>query len=164
MTDPDEKIRERQHTAAEAVATYGADVLLDEVLRAKRPRPGRRLAAAADVYSYLRARLALLPVEEFWAIALDVRHRVIAELMVARGSLTGVDVHPRDVFRPLIALGAAAVICAHNHPSGDCTPSRQDLDLTTRLRATGELVGITLLDHVVVATEGYASIADRNWA
>lgn len=130
----------------------------------ERPRRGRRLASAADVWAHLRARLAFAPVEEFWALALDVRHRVMSERCVARGSLTGVDVHPRDVFRPLIRESAAAVIFCHNHPSGDPTPSRQDIDLTTRLREVGEMCGIAVLDHVVVATEGYASLSDRGWA
>jgi DNA repair protein RadC len=88
---------------------------------------------------------------------------VQAELCLARGSLTGVEVHPRDVFRPLIRAAAAAVIFCHNHPSGDPTPSRQDVELTTRLREVGELVGISVLDHVVVGFEGYTSLAERSW-
>jgi DNA repair protein RadC len=129
-----------------------------------RPRPGRRLGAAGDVWTHYRARLAAAPIEEFWVLALDVRHRLQFELCAARGSLTGVEVHPRDVFRPLIRAAAAAVIFCHNHPSGDPTPSRQDIDLTTRLREVGDLCGITVLDHVVVAAEGFTSLADRGWA
>jgi DNA repair protein RadC len=130
---------------------------------AARPARGQRLAGASDVWTYFRARLAPLRVEEFWAVALDVRHRVQGELCVARGSLTGVEVHPRDVFRPLIRAAAAAVIFCHNHPSGDPTPSRQDIELTGRLREVGELCGIPVVDHVVVGWEGYASLAERNW-
>jgi DNA repair protein RadC len=129
----------------------------------ERPRPGRRLASASDVWSHLRARLAMSEVEEFWALALDVRHRIQSERCLARGSLTGVEVHPRDVFRPLIRSAAAAVIFCHNHPSGDPTPSRQDLELTARLREVGELCGIAVLDHVVVGWEGFASLAERGW-
>jgi DNA repair protein RadC len=128
-----------------------------------RPQRGRRLSAAAEVWMHYRARLALAPVEEFWAIGLDVRHRLQLELCTARGSLTGVEVHPRDVFRPLIRASVAAVIFCHNHPSGDPTPSRQDIDLTNRLREVGELCGITVLDHVVVAAEGFTSLAERGW-
>ena len=129
----------------------------------ERPKPGRRLASASDVWSHLRARLAMSEVEEFWALALDVRHRIQSERCLARGSLTGVEVHPRDVFRPLIRSAAAAVIFCHNHPSGDPTPSRQDVELTARLREVGELCGIAVLDHVVVGWEGFASLAERNW-
>jgi DNA repair protein RadC len=84
----------------------------------KRPILGQRLASASDVFAHMRARLSGLPVEEFWAIAVDVRHRVIFDDMIGKGSLTGVEVHPRDVFRPLIKAGAAAVLFCHQHPSG----------------------------------------------
>jgi DNA repair protein RadC len=125
----------------------------------ERPARGRRIASASDIWTHLRARLAACPVEEFWAVALDVRHRVLWETCLARGSLTGVDVHPRDVFRPLIRGGAAAVIFCHNHPSGDPSPSQQDVDLTARLRDVGALCGIPVLDHVVVGVDGFVSIA-----
>jgi DNA repair protein RadC len=127
------------------------------------PQVGKRLGSACEVWQHLQARLSGLPVEEFWVIALDVRHRVIFDECCARGSLTGVEVHPRDVFRPLIRVGAAAVIFCHNHPSGDPTPSRQDLDLTMRLRDVGEMCGIAVLDHVVVAANGFESLAQRLW-
>jgi DNA repair protein RadC len=130
---------------------------------ASRPVRGQRLAGASEVWTYFRARLAHLRVEEFWAVALDVRHRVEGERCLARGSLTGVEVHPRDVFRPLIRAAAAAVIFCHNHPSGDPSPSRQDLELTARLREVGELCGIPVVDHVVVGWEGYTSFAERKW-
>ena len=128
-----------------------------------RPPRGQQLAGASDVWTYFRARLAPLRIEEFWAVALDARHRVEREFCLARGSLTGVEVHPRDIFRPLIRVAAAAVIFCHNHPSGDPAPSRQDVELTVRLREVGELIGIPVVDHVVVGWEGYASLAERNW-
>ena len=128
-----------------------------------RPIRGHRLAGASEVWAHMRARLADLPVEEFWAIAVDVRHRVVVDQLLARGSLAGVEIHPRDVFRPLIRAGAAAVIFCHNHPSGDPAPSRADIELTERLREVGDLCGISVLDHVVVAAEGYVSLAERNW-
>ena len=128
-----------------------------------RPQIGKRLAASSDVWMHMRARLSGVPVEEFWAVALDVRHRVVLDSVIARGSLTGVEVHPRDVFRGLIKAGAAAVIFCHNHPSGDPTPSRQDIELTIRLREVGEMCGIPVLDHVVVGAGGYVSLAERGW-
>jgi DNA repair protein RadC len=130
---------------------------------AERPRRGQRVAGASEVWTYFRSRLAPLSVEEFWALGLDVRHRVQSEQCLARGSLTGVEIHPRDVFRPLIRQATAAVIFVHNHPSGDPAPSRADVELTARLRQVGELVGIPVLDHVVVGWEGYSSLAERNW-
>lgn len=128
-----------------------------------RPRRGHPLGKAFDVWTHLRARLAHSPVEEFWVLGLDVRNRVQLEICLARGCLTGVDVHPRDVFRPLIRTAAASAIFCHNHPSGDPSPSDQDLTLTERLRQVGTLCGISVLDHVIVGSEGFVSLAERGW-
>jgi len=162
-----------QATEAELRAVPGVGAARASVLRAAlelgrraagaRPERGQRLGAASEVWAYYRARLAFAPVEEFWVLGLDVRHRLLFETCVARGCLTGVEVHPREVYRPLIRAAAAAAIFCHNHPSGDPSPSRQDLELTRRLREVGELVGIAVLDHVVVAADGYTSFADRGW-
>jgi DNA repair protein RadC len=130
---------------------------------AGRPLRGQRLAGASEVWTFFRSRLAPLSVEEFWALGLDVRHRIQSEHCLARGSLTGVEIHPRDVFRPLIRQATAAVIFCHNHPSGDPAPSRADVELTARLREVGDLCGIPVLDHIIVGWEGYTSLAERNW-
>jgi len=114
-----------------------------------------------DIYNRLRAKMARLDQEVFVVLALDVRGRVLDEIEVARGSLASVEVHPRDVFRPLIRRSAYACVVAHNHPSGDPTPSSDDYLLTKRLQEVGSLVGIELLDHVVVAAGGYRSMADQ---
>ena len=108
----------------------------------------------------VRARLAGVPQELFLALAVDARNGLIDEVEVARGHLTSVEVHPREVFRPLIRAAAAAAVVVHNHPSGDPTPSSEDLVLTRRLRAVGELVGIPILDHVIVAGDQFRSIAE----
>lgn len=126
-------------------------------------RKGSRLAGACDVWHYIRDELAGEMREHFVLITLDVRHRVIAKRTIAIGSLTGVEVHPREVFKPAILDSAAAVIIAHNHPSGDPSPSRQDVELTARLRAVGETHGIVLVDHVIVGDGGYQSMAERKW-
>ncbi len=121
------------------------------------------LAGAADAFARLQPRFAGVRQELFIALALDVRNAVLAEIEVARGCLTGVEVHPREVFRPLIRMSAAAVVVAHNHPSGDPRPSPEDLALTDRLRKVGELVGIPVLDHVIVGGPEYVSMAERFW-
>jgi DNA repair protein RadC len=122
----------------------------------------KRLASARDVYEQL-ADIRLEPREHLVAFDLTVRHTLIAGRVVHIGTLNGVEVHPRDVFRDAIVHSAAAIIIAHNHPSNDPTPSRQDVELTQRLREAGELLGIPLLDHVVVAADGFISFAERNW-
>lgn len=124
------------------------------------PLPDLIIRGALDVYRYLQPRLRGLMQEVFIVIALDARNAILNHVEVARGSLTGVDVHPREVFRPLIRLAAAGAVVAHNHPSGDPNPSEHDVALTRRLRRAGDLVGIPVIDHVVVGAGGFASIGE----
>lgn len=126
-------------------------------------RKGSRLAGACDVWAYVRDQLAGEMREHFIVITLDVRHRVIAKHLIAIGSLTGVEVHPREVFKVAILDSAAALILVHNHPSGDPSPSRTDIELTQRLRDVGETHGIPVVDHVIMGDQGYTSLAERNW-
>lgn len=92
--------------------------------------------------------------EHFVALYLDSRSRVKGACVVSIGTLSASLVHPREVFRPAIVAGAAAVIVAHNHPSGDTTPSAEDKDATRRLVKAGDLLGVPVLDHVIVADGG----------
>ena len=113
--------------------------------------------------SILRPHFAGLDREHFLVVGLDAKHRVIGLNLVSVGSLSLAIVHPREVFKPLILMNASAWICAHNHPSGDVTPSSEDRVLTKRLREAGELLGITLLDHLILANENSYSFADQGW-
>ena len=101
--------------------------------------------------------------EQFLVCGLDAKHHIIGLNIVSIGSLTLAIVHPREVFKPLILMNAAAFICAHNHPSSDPTPSQEDRVLTQRLRHGAELLGITLLDHLVLGEDRYFSFADQGW-
>jgi DNA repair protein RadC len=125
-----------------------------------RPRPGP-LSCSAEVYRLLLPRLLGLRQEVFIAVALDARNRVRAVHRVAAGTATSVEVHPREVYGPLLRDGAAAAIVAHNHPSGDPEPSGDDLALTERLAGVGQLMGVPLLDHLIIGDAGYVSLADR---
>jgi DNA repair protein RadC len=102
--------------------------------------------------------LACASSEEFWVFLLNGTHRLLAYRKVSQGTLTSSLVHPREVFQPAIREGAAAIIVAHNHPSGDPKPSHEDLAVTDRLYQSGELLSIPLLDHVVVTPDDYVSI------
>ena len=97
-------------------------------------------------------------VEVFRALLLDSRHHLIRRATVSRGSLNASIVHPREVFRPAIVASAGSIIVVHNHPSGDPTPSQDDLTITKRLVRVGELVGIPVLDHIIVVRSGYLSL------
>jgi len=113
-----------------------------------------------DVYRYARPRMAHLTREVFHVLLLDTRHRLIADRRVAEGGLAACAISPRDVFEPVIREAAPAVVFVHNHPSGDPTPSRDDIALTERLGQAARLLGISLVDHVVVADGGYVSLAE----
>lgn len=124
------------------------------------PEPRPVVRGPDDVASFMGPRLVGLGHEAFWVVALTVKNEVLDLLEVGRGTLTGVDVHPREVFRFLTLAQAAAAVVVHNHPSGDPSPSPEDIELTQRLVLAGQLLGIPLLDHVIVAASGHLSIID----
>jgi DNA repair protein RadC len=100
--------------------------------------------------------------EEFHVLLLNARHECMRRVLISRGSLNASIVHPREVFRPAILASAASIILVHNHPSGDPDPSEEDLSITRRLVQVGELVGIGVLDHVVIAKRGSVSLRARS--
>lgn len=124
---------------------------------------GQPFRGSADVYAHFRERLADEIVERFFLILLDNKHRKMREVQASQGSLTSSVVHPRDVFVQVIRHSAAAVIFVHNHPSGDPTPSQEDLALTRRLREVGELVGVRVLDHIIIGKGRYVSFVDDGY-
>jgi DNA repair protein RadC len=118
------------------------------------------IGRAEDVYRCVASRLAGLSQEVFLVIGVDIRNGLLDIVECARGSVAGVEVHPREIFRPLVRMAAAGGVLVHNHPSGDPTPSPEDVELTRRLRDVGRLLGIPILDHVVVGANSYRSIAE----
>jgi DNA repair protein RadC len=123
------------------------------------PRRGERCLDPGRVHELLR-HAAHAEREGFHVVLLDVRGRLLRAVQVAEGSLTQCPVSPRDALRPAVREGAHSVVFAHNHPSGDPTPSPEDADLTERLRAAAELVGVLPRDHVIVAAGGYYSFVE----
>jgi len=126
-------------------------------------RPGTVFHGSYDVYAHFRERLASERREHFYAVLLDTKHRKIKDVAVSQGSLTTSIVHPRDVFAAVVRESAAAVIFVHNHPSGDPTPSPEDIEVTRRLREVGTLMGVRVLDHIVVGQGRYVSFADNGY-
>ncbi len=116
------------------------------------------LEGPSDVARYMGPRLAGLPWECFWVIAVDARSRPLGTYQVAQGTLTACLVHPREVFHPAIRARAASLVLVHNHPSGDARPSAEDLRLTRRLEDAGELLGIPVLDHVILTPGHHTSV------
>jgi len=118
---------------------------------------------AGDVVGLLRAFLHDDPRERFAVVYLDTRHRPIAVHEAHVGTCDSSPVHPREVFGPAVSLAATAIVVAHNHPSGDPTPSANDRAVTERLRQAGELLGIAVLDHLVIGDARYFSFADEGF-
>ena len=158
----DELAREPGLGAASAAAVVAA-LELGRRTASTRVERGGVYRTSAEVFLDLRARLAPLRKEVFWVLLLDAKHRKLREVHVSEGSLTASIVHPREVFVAAVRESAAAVILAHNHPSGDPAPSPEDVELTRRLRQAGETLGIRVLDHVIVGAEAHFSFADAGY-
>lgn len=132
---------------------------------------GRRLARSGlqdtpliksprDAADLVLDELRYLQKEHFMVLFLNTKNRVIGKETLSVGSLNASIVHPREVFRSAIKRSSASIICAHNHPSGDPTPSPEDVEVTRRLSAAGQLVGIELLDHLIVADRQFVSMKE----
>lgn len=130
------------------------------LLGAAQERP--QLTSPADMAHLLMPEMSLLEQEELRVIVLDTRSRLLGVETVYRGNLNAVIVRPVEVFKPAIKAGiAAAIVVAHNHPSSDCSASPEDVQLTRRLVAVGDLLDITVLDHLIIAGSGYLSLRER---
>lgn len=116
-------------------------------------RVSRIIKSPKDVYEYAK-RLSELDKENFMVIMLDTKNNIIKDEVVSVGTLNSAIVHPREIFKSAIKESANSVILVHNHPSGDPSPSLEDLEITQRLFEVGELIGIKVLDHVIVCAEG----------
>lgn len=144
---------------ARAVAVVAAFELGRRLSRAE-AHPRDEVLTPPSAYAYLAPRLRDAREERFVALLLDTRSRVFREATISVGSLNASIVHPREVFRTAMAHGAAALLLAHNHPSGDPRPSREDRELTRTLVEAGKLLDVPVYDHVVVAAEGYFSFRE----
>jgi DNA repair protein RadC len=121
-----------------------------------------QIRSAADASRMLATYLADVDREYFVVFLLDQKNHVIGIHTVSMGSLTASIVHPREVYKAAILANAAAIICGHNHPSGDVQPSSEDRALTLRLADAGKLLGIRVLDHIIIGSAGkYFSFADE---
>jgi DNA repair protein RadC len=116
-----------------------------------------------DAGAILIEKTRHLEAEHFYVMLLDTKNRLLGLEVVSVGTLDASIVHPREVFKPSIRRSAAAVILAHNHPSGDPSPSHEDLSITTRLIEAGRILGIEVLDHLIVGDGRYVSLRERRF-
>jgi len=123
-------------------------------------RTSRKITSSSDVYQLFRY-LAQETKEHFVALHLDSKNKIICVDQVSVGSLNASVVHPREVLKTALLSSAAAIVFVHNHPSQNADPSREDIELTKRLKECCDLCGIRCLDHLVVCEDEYVSFADR---
>jgi DNA repair protein RadC len=122
---------------------------------------GQTIRSPAETEDFLRSAIGNLQSERFCAIFLDSRHRVIAFEVLFSGTIDGTSVYPREVVKRALELNAAALILAHNHPSGASEPSQADERITMRLKAALELIDVRVLDHIIVGSNQSTSLASR---
>jgi len=120
-----------------------------------------RFTSPRQVFDYFHHEFRDSRKEYFLTLLLDGKNRIIRRVQVSEGSLNQSIVHPREVFSPAVRESAAAVILVHNHPTGDPTPSSEDIAITRRLREAGEIMGIRVLDHIIVGDGEYLSFVER---
>jgi DNA repair protein RadC len=125
--------------------------------------PKRKIRSPADVYSLLYPKMREQKRERLVALLLDTKNQVLREEVISIGSLNANIVHPREVFKAALMESCASVILSHNHPSGDPTPSREDIAVTEKLIEGGKLLGIDVLDHVVIGDGKYVSLKDEGF-
>lgn len=123
---------------------------------------GIKLNNAELVYNYYKNILKDETQECFYCIYLDVSKKVIKDKLLFKGTLNYSLVHPREVFKEAYLLNATAIICVHNHPSGNLSPSAQDIEITNNLKEIGVIHGIKLLDHVIISNESYYSFLENS--
>lgn len=154
------ELRQREGIGPARAAQVVAAVELGRrsLVRGGADRP--RVASPRHLASLLLPPFGSGAVERFGIVLLDTRHRVIRTTVLSVGSLDSTVVHPREVFREAAASSASAIVLFHNHPSGDPTPSQDDLALTTRLVQAGEIMGIDVVDHLILADDRYVSLLE----
>ncbi|MCM3785799.1 DNA repair protein RadC [Neobacillus mesonae] len=116
-----------------------------------------------DAADLLMEQLRYLQKEHFVCLFLNTKNHVIAQETLSMGSLNASIVHPREVFRAAMKCSSASIVCAHNHPSGDPTPSPEDIQITRRLTKAGEIVGIDVLDHIIIGDGKYTSLKEQGF-
>ncbi|NOU99789.1 RadC family protein [Paenibacillus planticolens] len=114
-----------------------------------------------DAFELLEPDFRYLNKEHFTCLFLNTKNRVIFKEIISIGSLNAAIVHPREVFQAALKRCSASIVCSHNHPSGDSTPSPEDIELTRRLVSVGEIVGIEVLDHIIIGGSNYVSLKEQ---
>ena len=158
----DAELRE-QIGGSEIVKTVRVVTELVKRLTAMPIKMGQQVKCSKDVFDMYHSTLGVERQENFIVLLLDVKNRLIKERLISRGNLTASIFMPREVLAAAVVEMAAGIVLIHNHPSGDPTPSQDDLDVTARISNAGRIVGIKVLDHVIIGSGSYVSLADEGF-
>lgn len=156
---------EKDIKCIKGITPYKAKKLYTSLQIAKelhRPKEPEFIRQPKDVYDLVSVDLRYLQQEHFICIFLNTKNRVISKETLAIGTLNATIVHPREVFKSALRHSSASIICVHNHPSEDSTPSPEDIELTKRLIVAGEMIGIGVLDHVVIGGDSFFSMREQD--
>ncbi|ARD47036.1 DNA repair protein RadC [Sporosarcina sp. P33] len=127
------------------------------------PQDRYKIRSPEDAANYLMTDMSSLNQEHFVVLFLNVKNEVLHKQTIFIGSLNSSIVHPREVFREAFKRSAASMIISHNHPSGDTTPSREDIEVTKRLMEAGSIMGVDVLDHIIIGDQKYISLKDKGY-
>ncbi|OHD41920.1 MAG: DNA repair protein RadC [Spirochaetes bacterium GWD1_61_31] len=130
-----------------------------DIISERRARYQAVIKSPADAYDQLK-RYASKKQEQFLVLTLDGSHTIIRLKLISMGLVNRTIVHPREVFKHAISDAASSIVIAHNHPSGKLEPSTEDLEITQRIIAAGDIIGILVLDHIIFAPSGYCSLKE----
>ncbi|MET3574645.1 DNA repair protein RadC [Bhargavaea ullalensis] len=169
-----DKIQDLQHATIEEMTSVKgigeakavqllAAVELGKRLARKQSSERYVIRSPEDAAAYLMPDMAPLTQEHFVALFLNVKNEVLHKSTIFIGSLNSSIVHPREVFREAVKRSAASIICAHNHPSGNPSPSPEDIEVTKRLSEAGKIVGIDLLDHIIIGDHQFLSLKEGDF-
>ncbi|MNO12642.1 hypothetical protein D3C76_22550 [compost metagenome] len=156
----EELIKMRGIGPAKAVQIKAGIELGQRLARSRQPE-AQIIRSPRDAADILMEQLRYLQKEHFVCLFLNTKNHIIAQETLSIGSLNASIVHPREVFRAAIKCSSASIVCVHNHPSGDPTPSSEDILITNRLCKAGEIVGIDVLDHIVIGDGEFVSLKEQ---
>jgi DNA repair protein RadC len=148
-------------TGPAKAAAVKAALEMAKRLNSDRLASGERFTSPEQIYNHYHYYYRDRRKEYFLILLLDGKNRILREVQISEGSLNQSIVHPREVFSPAVRDSAAAIILVHNHPSGDPTPSREDTEITRRLKEAGELMGVRVLDHIIIGDGSFMSFVAR---
>lgn len=130
--------------------------------KATSPEIKPQIRSSADVYELIKAQLMDQPIEQFWVLLLSRSNKVIKKQLISTGGVSGTVADPKVIFKAALDVLASGLILIHNHPSGNLKPSQADIQLTKKMKDSGKLLEIPILDHLIFTDQGYFSFADES--